>query len=66
MENTRIPIFLITGSNSYDNACVDTPVIEEGLVCGLLQGLNPHIFMDLDGLHPKVLKAMTEIIVATS
>ena len=32
----------ITGSSSYDNACVNPPVVEERLVCGLLQGLNPH------------------------
>ncbi|KAK4806770.1 hypothetical protein QYF61_005566 [Mycteria americana] len=32
----------ITRSSSYGSACVDPPVVEEGLVCSLLQGLNPH------------------------
>ena len=28
----------VTGSGSYNNASVDPPIVEEGLVCSLLQG----------------------------
>ena len=38
----------VTRSGSYNNACVDPPVVEEGLVCSLLQGLNPHKAIGLD------------------
>lgn len=43
-----------TRSSSYDNSFVDLPVMEEGLVCSLLQGLNPHKSMGLLGIHPRV------------
>ncbi|KAK4831134.1 hypothetical protein QYF61_015437 [Mycteria americana] len=52
----------ITGSSSYDNACVNPPVRKEGLVCGLLQGLNLHKSMGLDGIHSNVLKEVSAII----
>ncbi|KAK4806136.1 hypothetical protein QYF61_001059 [Mycteria americana] len=54
----------ITGSSSYNNTCVDPPSGEEGLVCSLLQGLNPHKSMGLDGIHPRVLGEVADIIVA--
>ncbi|KAK4807158.1 hypothetical protein QYF61_024278 [Mycteria americana] len=52
----------ITRSSSYDNACVNPPVVEEGLVCGLLQGLNPHKSTGLDGIHPRVLGEVADIV----
>lgn len=36
------------------HAQVNTPVVEEGLVCGLLQKLNPHKFVSLNRIHPRV------------
>ncbi|KAK4806811.1 hypothetical protein QYF61_005607 [Mycteria americana] len=52
----------ITGSSSYDSTCVDPPVAEEGLVCGLLQGLDPHKSTGLDGIHPGVLREVADIV----
>ncbi|KAK4806872.1 hypothetical protein QYF61_012593 [Mycteria americana] len=52
----------ITGSSSYSNACVVPPVAEEGLVCGLLQRLDPHKSMGQDGIHPRVLREVADIV----
>ncbi|PKU32242.1 rna-directed dna polymerase from mobile element jockey- hypothetical protein [Limosa lapponica baueri] len=54
----------ITGSSRYDNACVDPPVLVEGLVCSLLQGFNPHKSVTPDGIHARVLKEVADIVVA--
>lgn len=37
------------------------PAVEEGLVCSLLQGLNPHKSMDPEEIHPGVLRQVAAI-----
>lgn len=48
-----ISMLFTTGSSSYNNACVNPPVWEEGLVCGLLEGLSPHECMDWTDYTPR-------------
>jgi len=52
----------ITRSRRYNNACVDPSVVEERLVCGLLQGLNPHKPTGPEGIHPTVLREAAGIV----
>jgi len=51
----------ITGSSSYDNACVNPALTVEGLICSLLQGLNTHTPMGLDRIYPKVLREVADM-----
>lgn len=60
---TGIAGLQITASSSYNDVCVDPPVVEGGLVCLLLQGLNPHKSMGLGRIHPRVLREVADIIV---
>ena len=62
---TNIAAPQITGSSIYDNAFVDPPVVEEGLVCSLLQGLNPHKYVGLDRIHPRALREVADIVART-
>lgn len=52
----------ITKSSSCYNSCVDLPVVKEGLVCSLLQGLRPHKCMDLDRIHQRALREVVDIV----
>lgn len=58
---TSIAGHQITGSGSHDNACVDPPLVEEGLGCGFLQGLNPHQSMGQDRTCSSMLREVADI-----
>jgi len=49
-------------TSSYDNSCVNPPVVEEGLVCSLLQVFDPCKSIDLDRIRPRVLKGDTHFV----
>lgn len=52
---------LVTSSHSYSNACANPPVVEEGLICSLLQGLSPCESMGLGRIHSRVLREVADI-----
>lgn len=39
-----------------------SPLVDEGVVWERLSGLNTHISMDIDGMHPRVLRELGEVI----
>ncbi|KAK4815621.1 LOW QUALITY PROTEIN: hypothetical protein QYF61_004836 [Mycteria americana] len=59
---TGVAVPHITRSSSYNDSRVDWSVVEEGLVCGLLQGLNPRESMGLVRIHPSVLREVADIV----
>ena len=42
--------------------CVGSPVAGEGLVCSLWQGLNPHKSVGLEGIHPRVVREVADVV----
>lgn len=50
----------VKGASSSNDMYANPAAVEKGPVRGLLQGLNPHKFMDLDGIHPTVLRQVVD------
>ena len=42
--------------------CVGSPVAGEGLVCSLWPGLNPHKSVGLEGIHPRVVREVADVV----